>query len=203
MEHWRAFTLRSTLKPKVLIEYSQRTRSWAGREEPDHTHNSTILCLKDPQFQQSVDWLLEVHCSKKTQLPQGQNAHNSFTAIPPHCPHKSSPHFLCGGSNTTFSQPHSTTLLPILWPHSTHNYTGVVCLINNCPRKHLVRVKGHIRPVTYPPFVAAPSCSPVVKHGPTMPRSTGSNKTCINAHTHTAHRSWDTPTSLIRLKCFY
>ena len=68
------------------------------------------MCLEEPHFQQSFDWLLEVHrkltnnLTKTTQLPQGQNAHNSFTAILPQCPYKSSPHVQ---SNTTSSQPHS------------------------------------------------------------------------------------------------
>ena len=44
--------------------------------------------------------------TKTSQLPRGQNAHNSFTAILPHCPYKSLPHFLCGSSYTTSSQPH-------------------------------------------------------------------------------------------------
>ena len=44
--------------------------------------------------------------TKTTQRSQSQNAHNSITTVPPHRPHKSSPHFLCGRSNTTSSQPH-------------------------------------------------------------------------------------------------
>ena len=37
---------------------------------------------------------------------EGQNTHKHLEAVLPHCPHKSSPHFLCGRGNNTSSQPH-------------------------------------------------------------------------------------------------
>ena len=115
----------------------------------------------------------------------------------------------CVGGATTppHSHTHFTPSLPFPWPHGPHNHTGVVYLIN-ChgltfdllprPPRHLTGVKGQEGRGTRPPTTMSPSRAPQVKQGPTMPRPTGRMKTCINAHTHTAHRSWDTPTSLIR-----
>ena len=40
------------LKPEVFIQCSQTT----GREGAGHTHNSNILCLKDPNSQPSADF---------------------------------------------------------------------------------------------------------------------------------------------------
>ena len=92
------------------------------------THN-TILCHKDP----ILNNVLAGHRKPTTipqKLSQSQNAHNSITTVPPHCPHKSSPHFLCGRSNST-SQPHPLhTLLAIPWHYCPHNHSGVVYLIN-------------------------------------------------------------------------
>ena len=94
-----------------------------GRKGPCHTHSTTILCLKDTHSQPCVDWPPEVHRkptnnpTKTTLHPQGQNTHKDFAAFPSLCPHKSSPHFLCGCGNTTYPQshpPHTFVALPVV-----------------------------------------------------------------------------------------
>ena len=74
-----------------------------------HHHTFTSCRTSSACSQSSVDWPPEVHrkltsnSPKSTQLSQSQKAHMT---VPSHCPHKSSPHFLCGRSNNTSSQPH-------------------------------------------------------------------------------------------------
>ena len=122
-----------------------------------------------------------------------------------HTAHTSAHLISCvGGATIPHNLTHFTPSLPFPWPH---NHTGVVYLIN-CygltfdilprPPRHLTGVKGQEGWGTHPPNITSPSRALQVKHGPTMPHPTGRKKTCINAHTHTAHRSWDTPTSSIR-----
>ena len=97
------------LKPKVLPQW---TGSRAGREGPGHAQNSTTLRLKDCHSQLSV-----------TGCPP--EAHPSSASSP----HKSSPHFLCGQSNTSSSQPHPLRTIVT----SLSDRTGVRCLINCSP----------------------------------------------------------------------
>ena len=101
-----------------LVLYLAKCK-YTEREEPDHTHNSIILRLKDTHFQSSVDWQLEdYNPTKTTQFPKGQ-VHTT-----PLWPHKSSPHFLHGQSNTTPSQPHPlhTFVAVPLAPQSTQSH---------------------------------------------------------------------------------
>ena len=126
-----------------------------------------------------------------------------------HTTHTSAHLISCVGGATTppHNHTHFTPSLPFPWPYSPHNHTGVVYLIN-ChgltfdllprPPRHLTGIKGQ-------ELEARGTRPPITRHlhGPTMPRPTGRKKTCINAHTHTAHRSWDTPTSLIGFFFFF
>ena len=106
-----------------------------------------------------------------------------------HTAHTSAHLISCVGGATTppHNHTHFTPSLPFPWPHSPHNHTGVVYLIN-ChgltfdllprPPRHLTGVKGQEGWGTRPPITRH-------LHGPTMPRPTGRKKTCINAHTYT------------------
>ena len=88
------------LEPEVCILYTQWTRSWAGKEGPEHTHNSTILFLKEAHSPRNFDWPpLEVHANSTAQPGQYQKddiPHHSHTT-----------HFLRGWSKSTSTQ--STT----------------------------------------------------------------------------------------------
>ena len=108
-------------------------------------------------------------------------------------------HLICcvGGATTPpHNHTHFTPSLPFLRPYSAYNHTGVVCLIN-ChgltfdllprPLRHPAGIRGHTERGTRPPIITSWLRAPQVKHGPAMPRPTGSNKTCIKAHTHTVH----------------
>ena len=128
-----------------------------GRPHPQQHHPVP----QGPPF--SVDWPLS-NPTKTTQLSQSHNAHNSITTIPPHCPHKSSPHFLCGQSNTS-SQPHPLhTFVAFPQAQQSAHYNGVVCLINchgltfnllPCPSGHLTGVRGHTGRGTCPPIITS------------------------------------------------
>ena len=116
-----------------------------------------------------------------------------------HTAHTSAHLISCVGGVTTppHNHTHFTPSLPFPWPHGPRNHTGVVYLINchgltfdllQRPPRHLTGIKGQAGRETRPPIITSPSLAP---------QPTERKKTCINAHTHTAHRSWDTPTSLI------
>ena len=138
---------------------------------------------------------------KTTQLPQDQNTHNSFTphqvltSFPvwaeQHHLHTTTIHTFVAYPQSTQSHWCSLPPYPHLWPPDTP------------PEAPGWGQRSHRTGYT-PTYCRGTwhhSCISIVDHGPTMPRPTGSNKTCINAHTHTAHGPWDTPTSLIRLIC--
>ena len=89
--------------------------------------------------------------------------------------------FVGGATPPPHYHTHFTPSLPFRRPHSPHKHTGVVCLIN------LAGVKGHTGRRMCPTIVTSPLWASIVKHGPTRPPPNGSNKTCINVHTHTLH----------------
>jgi hypothetical protein len=62
-----------------------------------------------PPFSSS-DWPPEVH--RQSHLNHTASTNNCLTAVLPHHPHKSSPHFLWGRSNTTPLQPYPHRRLP-------------------------------------------------------------------------------------------
>ena len=71
----------------VHLIYTQWTGSWAEREGPEHTYNSTILFLKKAHSSRNIDRPPEVH-RKSTystaQPEQHQKVHNDVDDIPPH-----------------------------------------------------------------------------------------------------------------------
>jgi hypothetical protein len=141
----------------------------------------------------SIDWS---PLEQSIQLPQGQNTHNSFTAVLPHRPHKSSPHFLCGRSNTTPLKPHplytivaSRTVLSVY----TASLTDMPSPLTSCHAHgsiwrgpKVTPNRGHAHP--------SPGSDLSLHRRSTGSRPTGGNKTCIT-HRHTAHSAGDTPTS--------
>ena len=107
--------------------------------------------------------------------------------------------------NQVCFKPSSTSVRP----YSPLDHTGIQCLINwhgltfddLPPPPHApgrVQRSHRIRDTPTYPITGARSCAPMSKHWPVKPRPTGSNKTCINAHAHTAHGAWNTLASLIR-----
>ena len=114
---------------------SQKCSSSKARLEGRSLASSSILCLKDTHFQSSVNWPPEVH-----RKPTNLLTHNSFIAV-----HKSSPHFLCGRSNTTSSQPHTlhTFVAVPLAPQSTQSQYCRLTSMAYPPPRHLAGVKGH------------------------------------------------------------
>ena len=74
-------------------------------KEPDHIHNSTILCIKDAHSLSSVNELLKPTIPQE---PHPQNAHY-FMVILPYHPHKSSPHFQSGQNHLL-----TATIIPCL-----------------------------------------------------------------------------------------
>ena len=116
------------LRPEVFIQYCQRTGSQARREGPDHTHSNNILCLKDPLFESSVDWPLEVH-RKPTSNPQKPHSfhkakmHTSPSQLFHHTAHTRAHLISCVGGATPppHNHTHFTPSLPFLQPYSLHN----------------------------------------------------------------------------------
>ena len=117
----------------------------------------------------------------------------------------------CVGKATPSPHNHTnpTPSLPFFQPCSAPNHTAVVSLINwhgltfdllPHPQKWVMRKKGYTRSGTQPPIATNPLCAPIVKRltGRTLPPER--NKTCVNTHTHIAHRAWSMLTSLIEQK---
>ena len=87
------------LEPKVCIKCTQWTGSWTRRKGPQHTHNSTILFLKDTHSPRNFDWPLEANwkstnnANNTAQPGQHQKAHND---VPSHPHNNHTTNFLCG-----------------------------------------------------------------------------------------------------------
>ena len=77
------------LRPEVFILILSKDRNLGRKEGADHNHSNTILYLKDPRSQPSVDWPLEVHQkstsnpTKTTQLSQSTQLHHDCSTTPP------------------------------------------------------------------------------------------------------------------------
>ena len=80
-------------------------------------------------------------------------------------------------------------------PYGPLDHTSVQSLINGhgltfdllpAPKACLWGSKVTTASGTHPPIAAAKSQAPMCKHWPVKPRPIGSNKTCINAHAHSA-----------------
>ena len=106
-----------------------------------------------------------------------------------HTTHTSAHLISCVGGATTppHNHTHFTPSLPFPWPYSPHNHTGVVHLRGQ-------RSGGTGDTPTYQHVTCTGPTSEARAHNATPNRKEEN----LHQHTHTAHRPWDTPTSLIR-----
>ena len=121
--------------------------------------------------------------------------------------HDSSPHFLCGWSNTTSSQISmhlAVIVLPLAqvatWLHLPCylNCKGLTFDLLTHPPKHLMGIKGHTdRGHTHllSRTVRVPQGQSIAPQCHAQPET---KKNSNNVSTQNAHRHWDTPTSLIK-----
>ena len=95
------------------------------REEPEYTHNSTILFFKDIQkILTKAHWKSTNNANSTAQPGQHQKAHSDVNDIPPHPPHNPHPAWV-----EQVHQSH-THWLPLLQPDCARHSTWALHLIN-------------------------------------------------------------------------